>query len=341
MIMLVPDNKTDDDYRQWSDQIGKPSELGVHLQVGISYSDRPGPPHVLVEGVVGVPRPPEDDFERSMVAQKLADLIETPDIAIFQFSGVIWWRVVQGGPFEVKLTKSETLRELEADEVSHRVNFSEPGPFNAAVFRAEFPESHDWEREYSNNRYLRFESRAGLNRRYQDLLTNITILNDAGKADLTTEKHWHRLFRHVVVEMFLRGEPPVPHNFDPDVERAVLFPDTELCEKAADAIGNIKISEPVLVKYGKAEHILAFFERGEVYMPPVSIYSDPEHNQAVRDDELSFSHYAVAAEAGGYLKSEDVCANWDALRKSQDNLISLFHAPHAERDEVTRIEAGM
>ena len=78
---------------------------------------------------------------------------------------------------------------------------------NKPVFQANFAESEDWEREYRANRYLRFDSRAGLNRRYQDLLTNITILNDAGQVDLTTEKHWHQLFRHVIVEMFLRGEP--------------------------------------------------------------------------------------------------------------------------------------
>ena len=46
-MLLVPDNKTDDDYKQWNAKIGMPSELGVHLKVGISYSDRPGPPHRL------------------------------------------------------------------------------------------------------------------------------------------------------------------------------------------------------------------------------------------------------------------------------------------------------
>ena len=93
MVLLVPNNKTEDDYKQWGEKIGMPSELGVHLQVGISYSDRPGPPHVVAEGIVGVPRPPEDDLERTMLAQKLADLVESPDIAIFVFSGLMRWRV--------------------------------------------------------------------------------------------------------------------------------------------------------------------------------------------------------------------------------------------------------
>ena len=339
MVILVPDNKSDDDYKQWGAMIGMPSELGVHLQVGISYSDRPGPPHVLAEGIVGVPRPPEDDFERTMLACKLAELVETPDIAVFEFTGLIWWRFIRGGPFGVKLIKSETLRELDENEISNRISISGPGPLNEPVFQARFAESDDWEREYKANKYMRFESRAGLNQRYQDLVTNITILNDAGQVDLTAEKHWHQLFRHVIVEMFLRGEPPVPHNFDPTVKKAVLFPDKELCEQAADAIEKVQVPGPILVKYGKAKHIRALYERGEVYMPPVSGYGDPEHNQAVHDQELTFSHYTVVANDEGYLKSTDVCANWDAQKGSDHRILPLFRAPDAEGNEVTRFES--
>ncbi len=338
-MLLVPNNKTDDDYKQWGAEIGMSSELGVHLKIGISYSDRPGSPHVVAEGIVGVPRPPEDDYERSMLACKLAELVETPEIAIFEFTHQIWWRLIRGGPFDLKLIKSETLRELDENEISNCVSFSGPGPFNEPVFQAKFAESDDWGREYRANRYLRFESRAGLNRRYQDLFTNITILNDVGQVDLTTEKHWHQLFRHVVAEMFLRGEPPVPHNFDPTVKKAVLFPDKELCERAADAIGKVQYSGPILVKYGKAEHIRAFFERGEVYMPPASIYGDPKHNQAIHDQELTLSHYAVVANNDGYLRSTDVCANWDALGESGARILPLFSAPDAKRDEITGIES--
>lgn len=338
-MLLVPDNKTDDQYKQWGAKIGMPSELGVHLRVGISYSDRTGRPHVLAEGIVGVPRPPEDDYERSMLACKLEDLVKTPDIAIFAFTGLIWWRLIRGGPFDVKLIKTEKLRELNENEISNSVSFSGPGPLHEPVFKANFDESNDWEREYRANRYLRFESRAGLNQRYQDLLTNITILNDAGHTDLTTEKHWHQLFKHVIVEMFLRGEPPVPHNLDPTVKKAVLFPDKELCEQAASAIEKVKIRGPVLVKYGRAEYIKALYKRGEVYMPPASIYGDPEHNQAIYDQELTFSHYTVVSNDDGYVKSTDVCANWNAVQGSDRRILPLFHAPNAERDEVGRIES--
>ena len=126
MVILVPDNKTEDDYGHWSRQIGKQSELGVQLQVAISYSDRSGP-HVIATGTVGVPRPPEDDFERHLLATKIADLIEAPDIAIFSFTGLLWWRVVKGGPFQVDLTETRQLRQLDESEVSNSVSMSGPG----------------------------------------------------------------------------------------------------------------------------------------------------------------------------------------------------------------------
>ena len=338
MVLLIPDHKTDDDYSRWSAEIGKPSELGVQLEVSISYSDRPGP-HVIATGIVGVPRPPEDDLERQLLAVKIADLVESPDIAIFQFTGLLRWSLVKGGPFEVELIKFRQVRQLDPTEVSNRISQSGPGPMNDPVFRAKFAESHDWEQEYRINRYLRFESRAGLNQRYQDLFTNITILTEDGRVGLTEEKHWHQLFRHVVVEMFIRGEPPVPHNFDPSVAPAVLFPDHDLCTRAAEAVARVPIQGPYLVKYGKADHMRQLYERGQIYIPPASAYFDPDHNQAIHDQELSLHHVGVVANDTGFLKSRDVCANPEILQTPGHRFLSLFDACNAARDEVTCIES--
>ena len=337
MVLLVPDNKTEGDYKWWNAQIGKPSELGVQLQVGISYSDRPGP-HVVAVGIVGVPRPPEDDFERQMVAQKIADLVKSPDMAIFQFTGLQRWRLVKGGPFEVELTESRQVRELDESEVSNRISFSGPGPMNEPVFRARFDEADDWAREYHANRYLRFDTRAGLYQRYQDLITNITVLTHTGNQSLTDEKHWHRLFQHVVSEMFLRGEPPVPHNFDPSVAPAILFPDKEMCTRAAEAVAGVLTQDPCLVKYGKAKHMRELFERGEVLMSPASGYGQPEHNQAVHDNELVSVYYGAVTNSTGYVKARDFHANPDLLDTPNHRFLPLFRAPDAARDEATGIE---
>ena len=338
MVLLVPDNKTEDDYSHWSRQLGKPSELGVQLQVAVSYSDRSGP-HVVATGTVGVPRPPEDDFERHLLAAKIADLIEAPDIAIFSFTGLLWWRLVKGGPFQVDLTETRQVRQLDESEVSNRVSMSGPGPMNEPVFRTEFPESDEWAREYADNRYLRFETRTALNQRYQDLITNITVLTHTGQVTLTEEKLWHRLFKHVVIEMFLRGEPPVPHNFHPSVAPAILFPDKELCTRAAAAVARVPKQGPYLVKYGKADHMRRLYERGELHVAPASAFGDPDHNQAVRDHELSLVHFGVVANDAGFLKARHLGANADVMRARDHRFLPLFHAPKAQRDEVTCFES--
>ena len=338
MVLLVPDNKTEDDYSKWSGQIGKPSDLGVQLQVAISYSDRSGP-HVVATGTIGVPRPPEDDFERQLLAAKIADLVEAPDIAIFSFFGLLWWRVVEGGPFEVDLTEKRHVRQLDENEVSNRVSISGPGPMNEPVFRSEFPESDDWAREYADNRYLRFETRVSLNQRYQDLITNITVLTHTGQVTLTQEKLWHRLFKHVVIEMFRRGEPPVPHNFHPSVAPAILFPDKELCTRAAAAVASVEKRGPYLVKYGKPDHMRRLYQRGELHVAPASAFGDPDHNQAVRDHELSLLRYGVVANDAGFLKAGDVNENPDLMREPGRRFVPLFHAPKAQRDEVTGLES--
>ena len=338
MVLLVPDNKTADDYSHWSSQIGKPSELGVQLQIAFSYSDRSGP-HVIATGTVGVPRAPEDDLERQLLVSKIADLVEAPDTAVFSFTGLLWWRLVKGGPFQVELTQTWQVRQLDESEVSNRVSMSGPGPMNEPVFRTEFPESDDWAREYTDNRYLRFESRFALNQRYQDLITNITVLTHTGQVTLTEEKLWHRLFKHVVVEMFRRGEPPVPHNFHPSVAPAILFPDQELCTRAAAVVARVRKQGPYLVKYGKADHMRGLYERGELYVAPASGFDDPDHNQAVRDHELSLLHYGVVANDAGFLKARDVDSNADVMRAPDHHFVPLFHAPKAQHDEVTCFES--
>ena len=338
MVLLVPHGKTEDDYSQWSRQIGKASELGVQLQVAISYSDRSGP-HVVATGTVGVPRPPEDDLERQLLANKIVDLVEAPDIAVFSFFGLLWWRVVAGGPFERELTESRQVRQLDESEVSNQVSFSGPGPMNKPEFQTRFPESDDWAREYADNPYLRFETRVTLNQRYQDLITNITVLTHTGQVTLTQEEVWHRLFKHVVMEMLRRGEPPVPHNFHPSVAPAVLFPNKELCTRAAVAIADVEKHGPCLVKYGKADHMRRLYEHGELHLAPASAFRDPNHNQAVRDHELSLPRYGVVANDAGFLQARDVNDNPNVLQELDHRFVPLYHAPTAQRDEVTGVES--
>ena len=81
------------------------------------------------------------------------------------------------------------------------------------------------------------------------------------------------------------------------------------------------------------------YERGELHVPPASAYGDPDHNQAVRDHELSLPHYGVVANDGGFLKARDLGANADVMRAPDHHFLPLFHAPKAQRDEVTCFES--
>ena len=225
------------------------------------------------------------------------------------------------------MTETRQLRQLDESEVSNRVSMSGPGPMSEPVFEPSFPNRDDWAREYADNRYLRFETRTALNQRYQDLITNITVLTHTGQVTLTEEKLWHRLFKHVVIEMFRRGEPPVPHNFHPSVAPAILFPDKELCMRAAAAVARVSKQGAYLVKYGKADHMRRLYERGELHVTPASAFGDPDHNQAVRDNELSLLHYGVVANDAGFLKARDLGANADVLRARRSPIPAAVSCP--------------
>lgn len=74
-MLFVPEGKTPEDYEDWAKQIGQASSIGVALAAVISYSSD-NKPDVGVQGVVGVPRPPEDDLERMALTGKLYEMVE-------------------------------------------------------------------------------------------------------------------------------------------------------------------------------------------------------------------------------------------------------------------------
>lgn len=342
-MLLIPDGKRPEDYSDWAEKIGLRSALGVELNVLISYSaDRK--PDWQISGIVGVPRPPEDDLERQLLATKLAETVEPPTFAVFKQIGLVRWADRTGGPFTVDVIESRAIRTVRESDVSTTLEYSGPGPLGDPVFRRRFDDEEKWSREYAENRYLRFESRPELHQRYQDLLTNINILTDIGAVDLTDEEQWHRLFRDVVDEMFLRGQPPVPHNRDPFVEEAVLFPDRELCRRAANAASNRGICRNRLVKYGGADDIRNLYERGQVYMNSASFYDQPgRHNQAVYDKErVAIYKGAIVGKPGRamYVRQEEFLADPLMIKDPDRPFVPLFEASDATESEVVGLEFG-
>ena len=340
-MLFAPDDKSPEDYNAWLQQIGKPSPFGVALGVNISFSSD-SKPDVVVQGVVGVPRPPEDDVERMMLANKLSEEVETPSFAVFKQVGIAWWLDVAGGPFTLELTGSRKLREVRESDVSTTIEYSGPGPFSAPIFRKRVDEAEDWAREYDQNRYLRFETRQELNQRFQDLVTNITILTDSGKVGISDEKGWHRLFRNVLAEMWMRGQPPQAFNLDPTVEKAILFPDSDLCSRAAGVVSGRSKDRDVLVKYGKQAHMRQLYDRGHIYMNSASYYDQPGlHNQAVCDKERTAVYKGVFEwrATREYIKREE-CGPNPHLDPDKGHL-PICGAPNATKDEYYPVEIGV
>ncbi len=153
---------------------------------------------------------------------------------------------------------------------------------------------HAWWREwYRGERYLRGLTQLELNRRYRDLVRNFVVLTSDAKVGfphLNPEGiEWMQLMTHTLEEFYLTYGP-YPAGFTGEVHREEKFPDFAgaLAQKAAAALAarRLRASE-VFVRFGKPEHMTALFEQGQLRVQPASEYSKPDHNGAVRDDELA------------------------------------------------------
>jgi hypothetical protein len=109
-----------------------------------------------------------------------------------------------------------------------------------------------------------------------------------GVLAITTEgSRWFELWTHVLEEMALRFGP-YPAGFTRAILHNEPFPDFagELATRAAAKLQHLRGSN-VAIKFGKPEHMLALYERGAIRIQAASFYRRPDHNGAVRDDELA------------------------------------------------------
>jgi hypothetical protein len=97
------------------------------------------------------------------------------------------------------------------------------------------------------------------------------------------------VWTHVLEEMVLR-HGSYPNGFTREILHREPFPDFagELARKSAGVLAakGLKPGD-AFIKYGKPEHMKALYERGEMRVQCASYYRAPDHNGAVRDDELS------------------------------------------------------
>ena len=250
-----------------------------------------------LHGIVDVPSHPRNDDERAFLAGVLFRYAEIPDKGKRAYQLANWCAVEGGGG--VKIEHCGPIAVFTEKNISNLKVFKPPEfeDLDGAELQGD-NEHNTWRTEYHSNRYCRFESRKELNQRFQDIQVNTVILAPSGKMTFTKNKVWYRLSQHVIDEMLIRGQPPHERNLDPRVELAMPFKDGELCKKAGEVISARGTSHDVIVKYGNYEHMKELYERGRVWMNPVTTY-ESSLNQAVRDNERTFVY------KGGYRPREN------------------------------------
>jgi hypothetical protein len=165
------------------------------------------------------------------------------------------------------------------------------------------PRHEIWRHQYRQSRYARHLSQVELDARIRDILLNQLVLTAEGKVALIgideSTQHWPEVWTHVLEEMRLR-HGSYPAGFSRDILHSEPFPDLvgELARKAAKAMATASSQGTrTLVKFGKRTHMEALFSHGAARIQPASYFAAPEHNGAVRDNELHVKWSVVLSRA--------------------------------------------
>lgn len=150
-----------------------------------------------------------------------------------------------------------------------------------------------WRHTYLCDPYLIGAPSDRLAKRWTDVFINVTELQPNAKLgvhDFKSDDSLSQKFTHLLEEYGLRGGPPV------DVVqngRKPLLRYFENGDPIANRIfdGYTKPTTPIIVKYGKREHLEPMLREGRIRVCPASYYADPSHNAAIQDDELTRSFF--------------------------------------------------
>jgi hypothetical protein len=152
-----------------------------------------------------------------------------------------------------------------------------------------------WRQQYRKDRYMEFLLSEEVEERTKDIFTNIMLLSNKGQISLHNMdgvgEYWMILFTHVLEEFQFRYGP-YPNGFingflkSADIIKPT-FPEPPKAKSAIESIGGLKPNQ--LYKFGKAIHLNEMFGKGKIRISPASFYNDASLNNAIRDDELSFS----------------------------------------------------
>lgn len=158
---------------------------------------------------------------------------------------------------------------------------------------------------YRTNRYMQGLTRDELDQRVKDVMANVITLRDDGKYTLilprrngmhvaTRNIDFVRLYVELGEELHIRGllkeKSAIP------VEKIKRLADESWCRRpdwvnASQHSRESYFNEPkMLFKFGRAEHMRALYERGELLVRPASYFASAD-GAARQDNELTMSWY--------------------------------------------------
>lgn len=147
--------------------------------------------------------------------------------------------------------------------------------------------------QYRQRRYCAHLTRDELNKRIRDIMLNMLRLTGDAKVGLMPVDPagvmWMEKWTHVLEEMVIRYGP-FPSGFESDVLHSEPFPDfvSELAGKAARRMTSLKLRPGrIQIKLGKRDFMRALYHEGRLRIQPASFFQAPDHNGAIRDDELT------------------------------------------------------
>lgn len=181
-----------------------------------------------------------------------------------------------GVPLEVMRARLRMMEE-------RCVDFEE----RAAASGGSLPRSDWWRFQYVSNPYLLGCPDDRLALRFHDVMTNQTELGREGLIGLLPvddANEFMRKFTHLLEEYEVRGGLPVWKSIPrPEVD---YFADGgPIATRIFN--GYVEPAAPFLVKYGNRQFLEPMLREGSIRICPASYYNDPDHNAAVRDDEIT------------------------------------------------------
>ena len=152
-----------------------------------------------------------------------------------------------------------------------------------------------WRRQYRANRYARHLERPELNKRLRDIVVNmLTVTPEAKIGVLKIDNvgvEWMEKWTHALEEMVLRYGP-YPNGFDRDILHSEPFPGLRVRisrQGRPKDVNSWSAPRRSVHQVGKKIYMEQLYRHGQLRLQPGSFFSNPNLNQAVRDDETTLT----------------------------------------------------